>query len=100
MVHVLLLLWVPITGQCIKAAETCGGEPFDVSDNGKNNNFFFYFFSFLLLFFLHIFFFSFFQLGPRRINYNRDPVKKVLGELFIDPACPNARARASAHIKI
>lgn len=38
-----------------------------------------------------------FQRRPRRINYNRDPVKSSLGELFIDPACPNTRARALAH---
>ncbi|KAL4113481.1 hypothetical protein QTP88_017096 [Uroleucon formosanum] len=33
---------------------------------------------------------------PRRINYNRGPEKSSLGELFIDPACPNRR-RAREH---
>lgn len=61
----------------------------------ENNNFFF---SFLRFLFLLIFPF---QRRPRRINYNRDPVKSSLGELFIDPACPNGRAREHwTYIKI
>lgn len=63
---------------------------FDVSDY-KNNNFLFFFFS---IRFTYVFFI--FRRRPRRINYNRDQVKSSLGELFIDPACPNTRARARA----
>lgn len=62
----------------------------------ENNNFFF----FLFLRFLFLLIFPF-QRRPRRINYNRAPVKSSLGELFIDPACPNGRAREHwTYIKI
>lgn len=80
----------PITGQCIKAVVT-RRRRYDVRVvrrvRQRETTIFSYFFfsSFLFLLIFP------FQRRPRRINYNRDPVKSSLGELFIDPACPNGR---------
>jgi len=89
----------PITGQCIKAVVTRRRRD-DVVRRVRQRKTTIFFFFFLFLRFLFLLIFPF-QRRPRRINYNRSPVKSSLGELFIDPACPNGRAREHwTYIKI